>query len=247
MIRFVLTRVIKALALQCVLVGAVLAHGVTLKVQHFLPADSAFHTQFLLPWTKKLEEESHGLLRFQLFPAMQLGGTPAQLFDQVKDGKADIVWTLAEHTPGRFAATELFQLPLMGRSAQGASRALWEYAQANNLARGEFAGARVLALHTQDAAQPPLSASVGVLAMNPDSYKLLTKEMRQLLNAHSGAETSAWLGRVFDAASAKQSAGEPGEAAARAVEDWVKQADQRGLNGKELLESARGLLAQHDR
>ena len=39
------------------------AHGVTLKVHHALPADSPFHTQFLVPWTQKVEKESGGRLQ----------------------------------------------------------------------------------------------------------------------------------------------------------------------------------------
>ena len=62
-------------------------HGVTLKVHHELPADSPFHTQFLVPWTQKLEKESGGRLRFRLFPALQMGGTAPQLYDQVEGGR----------------------------------------------------------------------------------------------------------------------------------------------------------------
>ena len=33
-------------------------------------------------------------MKCQIYPAMQLGGTPAQLFDQAKDGIADLVAAL---------------------------------------------------------------------------------------------------------------------------------------------------------
>ncbi len=141
------------MAIQIALVGGAAAHGVTLKVHHFLPADSAFHTQFLLPWAAKLEKESAGHLRLQVFPAMGLGGAPAQLYDQVKDRTADIVWTAIDFTPGRFPALEVFELPFLVNSAQGSSRALWRYVQANNLARTELDGVRVLAVHHQAAPQ----------------------------------------------------------------------------------------------
>ena len=54
------------------LVASAWAHGVTLKVQHPLGEDSAFHTQFLVPWAEKIEKESGGRLRIHLYPAMQL-------------------------------------------------------------------------------------------------------------------------------------------------------------------------------
>ena len=44
---------------------------------------------------------------------MQLGGTPPQLYDQARDGVADIVWTLPGSTPGRFPSTEVFELPFV--------------------------------------------------------------------------------------------------------------------------------------
>ncbi len=119
-----------AIALGCLVLplpaSTASAHGVTLKVQHDLPADSAFHTQFLVPWTQKLEKESAGRLRFRLLPAAQAGGGAPQLYDQVVEGEADIVWTGIGHTPARFPAVEVFELPLAANSAQGSSRALWE-------------------------------------------------------------------------------------------------------------------------
>ncbi len=44
---------------------------------------------------------------------MQLGGTPPQLYDQARDGVADIIWTLPGNTPGRFPSTEVFELPFI--------------------------------------------------------------------------------------------------------------------------------------
>ena len=44
---------------------------------------------------------------------MQLGGTPPQLYDQARDGVADIVWTLPGYTPGRFPRIEVFELPFV--------------------------------------------------------------------------------------------------------------------------------------
>ena len=54
-----------------------------------------------------------GASEIQRFPAMQLGGAPPQLIDQVIDGTVDIVWTLPGYTPNRFPRTEVFELPFM--------------------------------------------------------------------------------------------------------------------------------------
>ena len=68
------------------------APQVTLKLHHYFSAVSAGHEKFLAPWARKVEAESAGRIRIELFPSMQLGGAPAQLFDQARDGIADIVW-----------------------------------------------------------------------------------------------------------------------------------------------------------
>jgi TRAP-type transport system periplasmic protein len=89
------------------------AATVTLRLHHFLPAVSNVHRFFLQPWAQKIQNESQGRLRIQIFPAMQLGGAPPQLFDQARDGVADIVWTLPGNTPGRFPRVEVFELPFV--------------------------------------------------------------------------------------------------------------------------------------
>lgn len=214
------------------------AHGVTLKVHHYLPADSPFHTQFLLPWLTKLENESHGLLRFQIFPTMQMGGTPAKLYDQVKSGSVDIVWTALESPSERFPAFSVFNLPLTMKSSQGSSRALWEYVQAQDLTRSEFKGVRLLAVNA--------SAELSVLVMNSGVYKSLSEELRHVIMANSGAEISAWLGKITDAAGDKLRQRVTSDSTKTAIDEKIKQLDALGLNGKELIDSAQALIAEYD-
>ena len=73
----------------------------TLKLHHSFSAVSAVHEKFLAPWARKVEADSGGRIRIDLFPSMQLGGAPAHLFDQARDGVADIVWAVPSATPGR--------------------------------------------------------------------------------------------------------------------------------------------------
>ena len=97
------------------------------------------------PWMDKVEKESGGRIKFEAYPAMQLGGTPVQLYDQAKDGVVDIVWTLPGNTAGRFPRIEVFELPFMMNNAEATSKAYWEYVQ--TVAPDEFKDAQVLALH----------------------------------------------------------------------------------------------------
>ncbi|MCB2016906.1 MAG: TRAP transporter substrate-binding protein [Hydrogenophaga sp.] len=123
------------------------AQEVTLRLHQFLPPQGTVPAKALTPWAKKIEADSKGRIKIQLYPSMQLGGTPPQLYDQARDGVVDIVWTLPGYTPGRFPKSEVFELPFMaGLSAEKTSRALWDYVQKN--AMDEYKDVHVLALHT---------------------------------------------------------------------------------------------------
>ena len=144
-------RVFWALALLgCVIGEAATAQApVTLKVHHFLPPGSNTHAKLLAPWCERIEREAAGRLKCQLFPSMQLGGTPPQLYDQARDGVADIVWTLPGYTANRFPIMEVFELPFISSSAEATSKAAWEYYEKH--AREELREIKPLAIHVHDA------------------------------------------------------------------------------------------------
>lgn len=99
-----------------------------LKLHHAFSAVSSVHEKFLAPWARKIETESGGRLHIDLFPSMALGGAPAQLFDQARDGTADIVWTAPGLNPGRFPKIETFELPFLSSArALVGSRALQDF------------------------------------------------------------------------------------------------------------------------
>ncbi|AZV94346.1 C4-dicarboxylate ABC transporter [Bordetella sp. J329] len=131
--------------------GAAQAAPVILKVAHFLPPVSPGHTKFIAPWCEKIEAESNGELKCQIYPAMQLGGTPAQLFNQARDGVADIVWTLPGYTAGRFPISEVFELPFLTTKHEPSSRAIWDFVQKH--AMNEFRGVKPLAVWVNGANQ----------------------------------------------------------------------------------------------
>ncbi len=113
------------------------APQVTLKLHHFFSSVSSGHNKFLAPWARKVEAELAGRIRIDIFPSMQLGGAPAQLFDQARNGLADIVWAVPDSTTGRFAKIEAFELPFVpSHRALVNSKALEDYAAAN--LRDEF-------------------------------------------------------------------------------------------------------------
>jgi TRAP-type C4-dicarboxylate transport system substrate-binding protein len=105
---------------------------ITLKLHHFASSVSSGHDKFAVPWTRKVEAESGGRIRIDIFPSMQLGGTPAQLFDQARDGTVDLAWIQPSLTPGRFPKIEMFELPFVpAQRALVSSKALEDFAAAN--------------------------------------------------------------------------------------------------------------------
>ncbi|HWV42510.1 TRAP transporter substrate-binding protein [Pseudorhodoplanes sp.] len=90
---------------------------VVLKLHHFLAPTSNAQVRFLAPWARRVEKESGGRIRIELYPNMHLGGVAAQLYDQARDGVADIVWTLPGLTPGRFPKIEVFELPFVANTS----------------------------------------------------------------------------------------------------------------------------------
>jgi len=140
-------RIATALAITVLALPA-LAQEVVLKIHHFLPPKGTIQAQVFEPWCEKIGKESGGKIKCQIYPAMQLGGTPPQLFDQARDGVADIVWTLPTYQAGRFPKSEVFELPFMAKNAETGSPAFWDYVHKN--AMDEFKGVKILALHVHD-------------------------------------------------------------------------------------------------
>lgn len=122
------------------------AQTVTIRVHQFLPAQAPVPRNFIAVWAKKIEDDSKGRIKVELYPSMQLGGTPPQLFDQVKDGVVDVIWTLPGYTAGRFPRTEAFELPFIAGNAEQTSQAAWEYYEKN--LKDEFKDVKIIAVHT---------------------------------------------------------------------------------------------------
>jgi TRAP-type C4-dicarboxylate transport system substrate-binding protein len=316
---------------------------VTLRLHTFLPATSNAWTQILKYWMDKVTQESGGQIQFQAYAAMQMGGSPAQLYDQVRDGVADIVWTLPGYTPGRFLRAEAMELPFMTYDAEGASRAAWHYVEQH--AGEDFKDVRLLAFamhgrgvlhsrakaitamehlqgmkvrgpsrlstkmltqlgasavgmplpqipdalskgvidacalpwdivtsvkvhelvkhHTEmPASRPALYNSTFAFAMNKARYERLPAPLKAVIDRHSGADLSAYFGRVQQSHDpvARQTAVANGNMVhvmadteadrfIRATEpvyrEWVNEVAARGLDGDKLLAAAREQVARY--
>jgi TRAP-type transport system periplasmic protein len=138
-----LKQVLSALAITAIGSFAVAQDTVTLKLHQFLPATANVPANVLRPWATEIEAASGGRLKIEFYDAMVLGGKPADLFDQAKDGVVDMIQVLPGYTPGRFPRTETFELPFLMKDPTAASRALMQMIT-EDFAANEYADVHVL-------------------------------------------------------------------------------------------------------
>ncbi|MFT7145298.1 MAG: TRAP-type C4-dicarboxylate transport system substrate-binding protein [Yoonia sp.] len=138
-------RILLGLLAAACLSTAATAQEFSLRMHQFLPAQANVPAHILDVWADRVEADSNGRIKIDRFPSMQLGGSPPQLIDQVIDGVADIIWTVAGYTPGRFPQLEVFELPFMSPDAEATSRAYWELAEARMMGT-DFADFKPLGL-----------------------------------------------------------------------------------------------------
>lgn len=155
-----------AVALGAPALSGLAQQAVTLKFHTFMAPLSNVWLNMHKAWMAKVEKDSGGRIKFEAYPAMQLGGTPVQLYDQAKDGVVDIVWTLPGNTAGRFPRIEVFELPFMMNNAEATSKAYWEYVQTQ--AADEFKDTHTLALHVHG---PGVIHSKAKQIKTPDDLK----------------------------------------------------------------------------
>jgi TRAP-type transport system periplasmic protein len=175
--------------------------AVTLKFHTFMSPQSNVWLGMHKPWMDKIEKDSGGRIKFEAYPAMQLGGTPVQLYDQARDGVVDIIWTLPGNTAGRFPRIEVFELPFMMTNAEATSKAYWEYFQTQ--AADEFKETQVLALQVHG---PGMLHTVNKQIKSPADLKGLkmrgpTRQVTKLLGSVGATPVGMPLPQIPDSLS----------------------------------------------
>ena len=140
---------LKSVALAALLgaaATAATAQEVTLRFQHFVSPKSANPKFFIEPWAKKVEAESNGRIKVEIYPFMQLGGKAPSQYDLIRDGAIDGGWVIPGYQPGRFPEAEAMEMPFMTtKSGEEASRAAWLFTQKNLM--DDFADVHLIAAH----------------------------------------------------------------------------------------------------
>jgi len=97
-------------------------------------------------WCAALELESKGSLKCNILPKAVV--SPPGTFDAVRDGLADISFTVDGYTPGRFVFTQVAEFPFLGDSSETTSVAYNRIYQKHFATAGEHRGVRVLGVFT---------------------------------------------------------------------------------------------------
>ncbi len=118
----------------------------TLRVANWLPPTHPIMKDMIIPWGKMVEEATKGKVKVEVLPAPL--GAPSAHFDIAKDGIADVTYSVHGYTPGRFALTEIAELPFLGDSAEATSVAYWRTTQKYFTKADEHKGVKLLSVFT---------------------------------------------------------------------------------------------------
>ncbi len=125
--------------------GAAVQAQTVFTVSSWLPPTHTL-SQAQKSWCDAMEKESAGRLKCNILPkgVVAAPGT----FDAVRDGLADISYTVDGYTPGRFINTQVAEFPFLGDSAVPTSVAYQRIYSKYFAPLGEHRGVKVLAVFT---------------------------------------------------------------------------------------------------
>jgi TRAP-type C4-dicarboxylate transport system substrate-binding protein len=178
----------------------------TFRCHSFSSPTALDHTLHLDPWAERVAQQSQNRIKVEMYPAMQLGGQPRDLPQQLEDGVVDMIWTVPGFTPGRFIGTEGIEMPFMNTGLSASmSAAAYEYA-ANNLADSEYRGIKIISIHATDRALVHTSRKP---VRTQDDFKGLRLRVAgrwigEAVTALGGTPVGIPLGGVYEATARNQ-------------------------------------------
>ncbi|CAN5639881.1 TRAP transporter substrate-binding protein [soil metagenome] len=123
-----------------------MAHAQTrLAVSQWVPPTHPV-AEVMTAWAQQVDKATAGRVKLQNLP--QAVTNPPGHFNAVRDGLADLAFTVIGYTPGRFQLSEIVEMPLMADSAELNSGAFWRLAQQQPAVMAEYKDVKVLALFT---------------------------------------------------------------------------------------------------
>ena len=130
-----------ALALLPALAGA----QTVLTASSWVPPSHTL-TETQKEWCKLLEDKTTGKVKCNLLP--RAVSAPPGTLDAVRNGVADLSFTVHGYTPGRFVTTQMVEVPFLGDSAEASSVAFQRMYAKYPAFADEHKGVKVLAVFT---------------------------------------------------------------------------------------------------
>jgi TRAP-type transport system periplasmic protein len=124
--------------------GAVSAQTVLTVSSWVPPAHTLTETQ--KEWCGMLEQKTVGKIKCNYLPRA-VSAAPGT-FDAVRNGLADLSFTVQGYTPGRFVTTQIAEFPFLGDSAEATSLAFQRVYAKSPAMQDEHKGVKVLAVFT---------------------------------------------------------------------------------------------------
>jgi TRAP-type C4-dicarboxylate transport system substrate-binding protein len=131
--------------------GAVALSGITtapraqeVRLSTMVPPVHVIYREILTPWAADVAKATNGAVKVTLYPSMQLGGKPPELFRQTVDGVVDLAFTLPGYTSPAFPRVGIIELPGLKDDGLAATGMMWDLLDPYLLP--EFEGTKVIAL-----------------------------------------------------------------------------------------------------
>lgn len=135
-----------ALGLLGALAAVPAAADVTLTLSSWVPPGHAL-TRSQIEWCQEVGKATAG--RIKCNPLAKAVAAPPGTFDAVRDGLADVSFSVHGYTPGRFTLTQLVELPFLGGASAEATSLAYQAIHDKYLAKlDEHKGLKVLAVFT---------------------------------------------------------------------------------------------------
>lgn len=138
------THFFSALLVAGTLLGSAAAQANDYTFHRWLPDQHPVNARTILPWFDAVREATDGRVDIS-YTAAALAPPPRQI-DAVASGAVDFALAVHGHTPGRFRASLIGELPFLARDAEPLSVALWRTHEEYFDAANEYVGTKVLAV-----------------------------------------------------------------------------------------------------
>ena len=124
---------------------------ITLNASGWVPPTHPLVADMMMPLCRDIEKDTAGRVKCNLLPKAVVA--PPQTFDAIRDGQADISFTVHGYTPGRFPLSELAEFPFLGDTSEAVSVAYQRVYDKHLKKFDEHKGVHTLAVFTHGPGQ----------------------------------------------------------------------------------------------